>query len=67
MQAVNTCGNLTLRQSAALIGRARLLITNDSAPQHFASAMGTPVVTLFGPTVVEFGFGRDQQSVEGPE
>jgi len=56
-QGVNTCGKLTLRQSAALIGKARLLVTNDSAPQHFATAMGTPVVALFGPTVVEFGFG----------
>jgi len=55
--AVNACGTLTLRQSAALIGRAALLVTNDSAPLHLATAMGTPVVALFGPTVTEFGFG----------
>lgn len=55
--AVNACGRLTLRQSAALIGKARLLVTNDSAPLHLATAMGTPVVALFGPTVTEFGFG----------
>lgn len=54
---VNACGKLTLRQSAALIGRARLLVTNDSAPLHLATAMGTPIVALFGPTVTEFGFG----------
>jgi heptosyltransferase-2 len=54
---VNACGRLTLRQSAALIGRAALLVTNDSAPLHLATAMGTPVVALFGPTVTEFGFG----------
>ncbi|HLZ45125.1 MAG TPA: lipopolysaccharide heptosyltransferase II [Gemmatimonadales bacterium] len=54
---VNACGKLTLRQSAALIGRAQLLVTNDSAPLHLATAMGTPVVALFGPTVTEFGFG----------
>jgi len=40
-----------------LIGRARLLVTNDSAPLHLATAMGTPVVAVFGPTVTEFGFG----------
>jgi len=34
-----------------------VLVTNDSAPQHLASAMGTPTVTVFGPTVPEFGFG----------
>ena len=54
---MNACGKLTLRQSAALIGNARLLVTNDSAPLHLATAMGTPIVALFGPTVTEFGFG----------
>jgi heptosyltransferase-2 len=56
-RVVNACGKLTLRQSAALIGRASLLVTNDSAPLHLATAMGTPIVALFGPTVTEFGFG----------
>ncbi len=55
--AVNACGKLTLRQSAALIGRAAVLVTNDSAPLHLATAMGTPVVAVFGPTLPEFGFG----------
>ena len=48
---------LPLLVSAELIGRARAIITNDSAPQHLASAMGTPTLTIFGPTVPEFGFG----------
>jgi lipopolysaccharide heptosyltransferase II len=56
-RAVNTCGKLTLRQSAALIGKATVLVTNDSAPLHLATAMGTPLVALFGPTVTGFGFG----------
>ena len=34
-----------------------MLVTNDSAPLHLATAMGTPMVALFGPTVTEFGFG----------
>jgi heptosyltransferase-2 len=55
--AVNACGRLTLRESTALIGRASALVTNDSAPLHLATAMGTPIVALFGPTVTEFGFG----------
>ena len=55
--AVNACGRLTLRESAALIGRASALVTNDSAPLHLATAMGTPIVAVFGPTVAEFGFG----------
>jgi heptosyltransferase-2 len=53
---LNACGALSLRESAALIGRARVLVTNDSAPLHLAQAMGTPTVALFGPTVPAFGF-----------
>ncbi|HKW42229.1 MAG TPA: lipopolysaccharide heptosyltransferase II [Gemmatimonadales bacterium] len=56
-KAVNACGKLTLRQAADLIGRAALLVTNDSAPLHFAQAVGTPTVAIFGPTVPAFGFG----------
>lgn len=56
-KAVSAAGELTLRESAALIRRARVLVTNDSAPLHLATATGTPVVALFGPTVPEFGFG----------
>ena len=50
-------GQLSLLASAELIGRARAIVTNDSAPLHLASAMGTPTVAVFGPTVPEFGFG----------
>lgn len=63
-RAVNTCGRLRLRESAAVIGQAAALVTNDSAPLHLAQAVGTPTVALFGPTVPAFGFGprgpRDQ-------
>jgi heptosyltransferase-2 len=34
----------------AAIRAARLLVTTDSGPRHFAAPFGTPVVTLFGPT-----------------
>jgi len=53
----SACGKLTVSQSAALIRRAQLVVTNDSAPLHLATAMGTPVVAVFGPTVPAFGFG----------
>ena len=43
-------GKLSLKQLAALTARARLFIGMDSAPMHIASAMGTPVVALFGPS-----------------
>ncbi len=56
-RAIDGTGKLSPLASAELIHRARVLVTNDSAPQHFASAVGTPTVTIFGPTVPTFGFG----------
>jgi heptosyltransferase-2 len=53
----SAAGALSLRSSAALIRRAAGLVTNDSAPLHFATAVGTPVLALFGPTTPTFGFG----------
>jgi heptosyltransferase-2 len=41
---------LTLRQLIALIRRANLLLGNDTGPRHFAAAVGTPSVTVFGST-----------------
>ena len=55
--AVDATGELPLLASADLIGRCAVIVTNDSAPLHLASAMGTPTVAIFGPTVPEFGFG----------
>ncbi len=56
-QALDATGKLSLLASADLIGRSAVLVTNDSAPLHLASAMNTPTVAVFGPTVPEFGFG----------
>jgi heptosyltransferase-2 len=56
-RVLDATGRLTLLGSAELIGRAAAIVTNDSAPQHLASAMGTPTIAVFGPTVPEFGFG----------
>ncbi len=33
-----------------LVRRAAVMITNDTGPRHYAAALDTPVVTLFGPT-----------------
>lgn len=68
-RVINTAGSLSLLASAELIGRAHAIVTNDSAPQHLASAMGTPTLTIFGPTVPEFGFGplAERRGVAGHE
>ena len=49
-------GETSVLQSAALLSKCRLLISNDSAPVHIASATGTKVVDIYGPTVPDFGF-----------
>jgi heptosyltransferase-2 len=56
-RAHSAAGALGLRASAALIARAAVLVTNDSAPLHLATAVGTSIVAVFGPTVPRFGFG----------
>ena len=55
--AIDATGQLPLLAAAELIGRCGVVVTNDSAPLHLASAMGTPTVAIFGPTVPDFGFG----------
>ncbi len=40
----------TLREMAALLEHCRLVVTNDNGPMHMAVAVGTPTVTLYGPT-----------------
>ena len=47
---IDLSGKTDLLTLAALIARARLLITVDSAPMHLAAATRTPQVILFGPT-----------------
>ncbi len=55
-RSVNAAGRFSLIESAALLKKCLLLVTNDSAPLHLAESVGTPVVAFFGPTVREFGF-----------
>jgi len=57
VEILDATGRLSLLGSAELIGRAAALVTNDSAPLHLASAMNTPTIAVFGPTVPAFGFG----------
>ncbi len=49
-QTLAVAGELSLLQFVELIRRARLLISGDSFPMHLSAAVGTPLVSLFGPT-----------------
>jgi ADP-heptose:LPS heptosyltransferase len=50
-QAVLQCGEFTLSELRALIGRAVLYIGGDSGPLHVASTTGVAIVGLYGPTL----------------
>jgi heptosyltransferase-2 len=62
-------GELSLLPAAALMERCRLVLSNDSAAAHLAAAVDRPVVTIFGPTVPDFGFvpfGEEHLVVQRP-
>jgi lipopolysaccharide heptosyltransferase II len=47
---IDLSGKTSLAQLAALMLKAKLLITNDSGNLHLASYFNVPVVAVFGPT-----------------
>jgi ADP-heptose:LPS heptosyltransferase len=49
-RVVNLAGKTTLQELVAVIRGARVCVGPDSGPGHIAGAVGTPHVTLFGPT-----------------
>ncbi len=48
----NFAGKLTLMETASLIEKLHLFITNDTGPMHIADALGKKIVAIFGPTDV---------------
>lgn len=54
--AASAAGSFSLTGTAALLKRSRALVTCDTGVLHLATAVGTPLVGLYGPTVEELGF-----------
>lgn len=54
--AKSSGGELGLQSTAAVLKAATVLVSGDTGLMHLATAVGTPVVALFGPTVRQFGF-----------
>jgi lipopolysaccharide heptosyltransferase II len=61
-QAIVVAGKTNLKQLAALLSRASLVVANDTGSMHLAVAVGAPTLALFGPTSPEltgpYGKGR---------
>lgn len=55
-RVASAAGRMSLQGSAALLRQSRAAVAGDTGVMHLATAVGTPVVTLLGPTVGAFGF-----------
>lgn len=55
IKVYNACGKFKLNESADLVRKARLVITNDTGLMHIAAAYKKPIVSLWGNTVPSFG------------
>ena len=51
-KVLNFAGKLSIIESAALIEKMDIFITNDTGPMHIADALGVKVIAIFGPTDV---------------
>jgi lipopolysaccharide heptosyltransferase II len=59
-------GRLTVRQTLALIARLDLFLSPDTGPMHMAAAVGTPSVSVFGPSdPVRYFSGREEDGGAG--
>jgi len=64
----NSCGLLSLNQSASIIKMAQAVLTNDTGLMHIAAAFRKNIISVWGNTVPELGMypylpGKDSQSV----
>ncbi len=48
--ALDLTGQTSLKELAAVLARAEVLLSSDSGPAHIATAMGTPVLGLYAAT-----------------
>jgi ADP-heptose:LPS heptosyltransferase len=51
----NTCGKYSILESASIVKQAEVLVTHDTGMMHIAAAYKTPIVSIWGNTVPEFG------------
>jgi lipopolysaccharide heptosyltransferase I len=47
---IDLVGRTSVRELAAVLAVAELIVCHDSGPMHIAAALGKPMVALFGPT-----------------
>jgi ADP-heptose:LPS heptosyltransferase len=55
VKVFNVCGALNISQTAAIIAKARLMITADTGLMHIAAALERNIIAVWGNTCREFG------------
>lgn len=55
VKVYNACGKFSLNESADLVRKAKLVISNDTGLMHIAAAFKKPIISLWGNTVPSFG------------
>lgn len=55
IKVYNACGKFRLNESADLVKKAKLVVTNDTGLMHIAAAYKKPIISLWGNTVPSFG------------
>ncbi|MDY0185553.1 MAG: glycosyltransferase family 9 protein, partial [Desulfuromonadaceae bacterium] len=53
LKGTNLAGKTTIKQTAAVLKRAKLLVSGDSGVMHLGIAVGCPTVALFGPGIAK--------------
>ena len=51
----NACGKFLINESADLVRKSKLVISNDTGLMHIAAAFKKPIISLWGNTVPSFG------------
>jgi len=51
----NAAGKYSLAQSASLLQKASVVVTNDTGLMHIAAALKKPIISIWGNTIPEFG------------
>lgn len=54
-KAYNACGKFSINESAAIIKKSNVVISNDTGLMHIAAAFHKPIISLWGNTIPEFG------------
>ncbi len=54
-KVINTCGQLSLHQSARVIEQSKQIITHDTGMMHIAAALRKPIISIWGNTIPDFG------------